>query len=110
MALKIEQECDFSGKRASVKLPTDGPLDLSKIPLPEGWTTRPGIAGVTEDEELILCPEAAEVYDKALDSVQVAIKQVWEGAMRQARKQAQPAPAAPATGGVHRSSSFAGAR
>ena len=109
MSLKIEQECDFSGKRAPVKLPKSGPLDLGNIPTPEGWQTRPGVKDVHEDEELLLCPEAAEIYDEAIEQAKQAVRQVWEQAMRRARKKVSPpAPQAVGAGAAHRSSSFNG--
>lgn len=111
MALKIEQECDLSGKRVSVSLPTSGPLDLSNIPLPKGWERRPAFPGgkVGDPSGMTLCEQAIPLYDQALIEADDARDQVYARSMSKAKAQicgtAQPGQAVPRA-----TSSFAGAR
>jgi hypothetical protein len=107
MALTIDHVCDLSGKREAAKLPKSGPLDLGKIPLPDGWVRRPKFDGVgpQDDAELTLCPEAIEIYEKALLDGEEAKKQVYKNAFNSARSMFRKAQ--PVAAGTHRSSSFA---
>ena len=107
MALTIDHVCDLSGKREAAKLPSSGPLDLSKIPLPEGWVRRPKFDGVgpQDEPEITLCPEALTIYEQALKDGEEAKRQVYKNAFNTAAglsRKAQPVAAA----GNHRSSSF----
>jgi len=107
MALTIDHVCDLSGKREAAKLPTSGPLDLGKIPLPEGWVRRPKFdeVGPQDDLQLTLCPEAITIYEQALKDGEAAKQQVYKNAFTVAQnmfRKAQPVAAGP-----HRSSSFA---
>ena len=108
MALTIDHVCDLSGKREAARLPSSGPLDLSKIPLPEGWVRRPKFdeVGPQDEAELTLCPEAIAVYEQALKDGETAKQQVYKNAYNTARglfRKAQPV----AAGSPSRSSSFA---
>jgi len=106
MALTIDHVCDLSGKREAAKLPSSGPLDLSKIPLPEGWVRKPKFdgEGPQDEAELTLCPEAVKIYEQALKDGEAAKRQVYKNAFGTARnlfRKAQPVAA-----GSARSSSF----
>jgi len=107
MALTIDHVCDLSGKREAARLPSSGPLDLSKIPLPEGWVRKPKFEGVgpQEDEHLTLCPAALPIYEQALKDGEAAKRQVYANAFKAAMALSRKAQ--PAAAGTHRSSSFA---
>jgi len=106
MALKIEQACDWCNERRQVALPKSGPLDLSKVPLPEGWEDKPPFPGgkVGPQDSQQLCDECAADYVTVLSQADAARDGVYMQAMSKARSRASRQTVG--AGGKAQSSSF----
>lgn len=113
MALKIEFECDMSGKREAVKIKPG--MNLADIPLPEGWVERDAFPGgnVNDGDPVVMCPEVVGVYEQALKDGENARDEAYRKAMSRARgvvnqKPASGSPKAIAGGKPVMTSSFQG--
>lgn len=106
MAIKFEHECDWCEQRKQVSLPKSGPLDLSKVPLPEEWSEVESFPGgkVGPQDGQQLCEVCKTEYAAVLEAADKARDDVYRAAMLRAK---QTRGSRAAAGKTTQSSSFA---